>query len=71
MTLRVDLQDSFPSTDVDMIFVFGIRETGLIHQICADVVLPEVRRNLKALLKIPRMIRDNVNITTTWAPESE
>lgn len=46
-------------------------EARVIHQIRADIMLPEVRRDLEAILQAPGLVRDDVHVAALAAPEPE
>jgi len=54
-----------------MTFVLWFGQRRVVHDISTDVVLPEQRRNLESILKVPRLIRHYIHITPAGAPETE
>ncbi len=48
-----------------------VGQTSFVHEVRADLVLPQIRDDLETLLQVARVVRHNVHITTPRAPESE
>lgn len=48
-----------------------IRDSRFIHDIRADIMSPQIRCKLQPILKIPRMIRDHIHVTSPRTPVSK
>jgi len=64
-------QYSLSYTKIDVILVLSIRKTRFIHEIGADLVLPQVGYNLQSVLQVARLIGDNIHVASSWTPETE
>lgn len=54
-----------------MTFVLCFGQRLVVHDISADIILPEKRRNLEPILKVPRLIRHYIHIAPARTPEAE
>ncbi len=58
-------------TQFEVVFVFAVKKTRLVHNVCADVVSPQERRNFESLAEIPGRVGHDVHITSPWTPKTK
>jgi hypothetical protein len=58
-------------TQLQMVFMFTIRKTGLVHNVRTDVVSPQKCCDFESLTEIPRLVGNNIYIAPPGAPKTK
>ena len=66
-----DLQDTLPRAYVECTLILVGRQPCIVHEIRADVVVPQVSDDVEPVLEITRMEGDDVDVASPRTPEPE
>jgi len=64
-------QDTLSIAQLQMIFVFAVRNACFVHNVRTDVVSPQERRDLQSLTEIPGLVGHDVHIASPGAPKAK
>lgn len=54
-----------------MALVLRFNQRHVVHDVRTDVVLPEQRRDLEPILKVPRLVRHYIHVAPARTPEAK